>query len=345
VGYAGTKLGAKRGTSLRQAEVPLNYPELVDEFRWFLGQTARLVGHAPSGAARRRPTSRSDQPGDHDRVRGSVLVGIDELDRISDGEQAQKFINELKAVFNIPNCYFLVSVSEDALAEFELSAMGMRTVFDSAFDDVLRVDYLRLPEAQAMLDRLIVGLPRSYVALAYVLSGGLARQLERVSNHIALMGRTGGPRPMDEVAATLVERQLHRTCRAALDQLFRFPDKAAAAELARVIDDHPQETVSAPALRAFEGQVRGVEITLTDEVAPIMSLRAEVVAMANYLATVLEVFADEHLTQERFDVGLKPGPGNFESLARARRYLGANALGAEELLGAFRSEWASATGS
>lgn len=116
----GAKLGAKRKVAVKRDLVPLNHPELVDEFRKFL----------------RRIT------GPRARVKRCVLIGIDELDRISDGSQAEKFINELKAVFNVPRCFFLVSVSEDALADFELSAMGMRTAFDSSFDTVVRVDYM-----------------------------------------------------------------------------------------------------------------------------------------------------------------------------------------------------------
>ncbi|EOD58676.1 tetratricopeptide repeat protein [Amycolatopsis vancoresmycina] len=126
---SGTAL--KRKSSVKRDDIPLNHPQLVDRFRAFLGVAAEVVRN----------------------LDGKVLIGIDELDRISDGEGAQQFLNELKAVFNVPNCYFLVSVSEDALADFELSAMGMRTVFDSAFDTIVRVDYLTFDQAKLLLNR------------------------------------------------------------------------------------------------------------------------------------------------------------------------------------------------
>ncbi|MFD1051453.1 hypothetical protein ACFQ1S_40870, partial [Kibdelosporangium lantanae] len=68
-------------------------------------------------------------------------------------------------------------MSEDALHDFELAAMGVRTVMDSAFDEVLWVDYLDLELAKSLLGNYIVGLSQQYLAFAYVRSGGLARQL------------------------------------------------------------------------------------------------------------------------------------------------------------------------
>jgi hypothetical protein len=104
----GTSIGYRSKGTLRRDEVPLSHPELVDRFRDFLGQTAQLVAELDC----------------------KVLIGIDEVDRISDVEGMQRFLDELNAVFNVPNCYFLVSVSEEALAEFELAATGMRSVFE-----------------------------------------------------------------------------------------------------------------------------------------------------------------------------------------------------------------------
>lgn len=94
--------GAKSKISVQRSDVPLNHPELVGRFRDFLNEAAKFVGKRD----------------------GKVLIGIDELDRISDGDDAQRFINELKAVFNVPNCYFLVSVSEDGLGRLRARRHG-----------------------------------------------------------------------------------------------------------------------------------------------------------------------------------------------------------------------------
>ncbi len=53
---------------------------------------------------------------------GRVVAGVDELDRIGDAEQAQRFPNEVKAVSTADNRFSPVAVSDDALADLELSA-------------------------------------------------------------------------------------------------------------------------------------------------------------------------------------------------------------------------------
>lgn len=297
----GAKLGAKRKVAIKRDTVPLNHPELVDEFRSFL----RRISGAKA------------------RSRGRVLIGIDELDRISDGSQAEKFINELKAVFNIPHCFFLVSVSDDALADFELSAMGMRTAFDSSFDAVVRVDYMAFNEARRLLNLRVVNLPEQFAALAYATSGGLARELIRMVNAVSSKGGT-----LAEIAAKLVQHQLERTVRAATDRLLRLSDRAAGAKLIPKLDAQLYGD-----LREYAARIEETHVS-----AAAKDTRLDVVVMAEYLATILAIF-DDHLDKERMQTGLTPGPGSFENLARVRRYLGANPYGARELLREFGRAW------
>jgi tetratricopeptide (TPR) repeat protein/GTPase SAR1 family protein len=306
--------GAKGKVAVQRSDVPLNHPELVGRFRDFLREVAAYVGTRD----------------------GKVLIGIDELDRISNGDDAQRFINELKAVFTVPNCYFLVSVSEDALADFELAAMGMRTVFDSAFDTIVRVDYLEFAQARILLNRRIIDLPEQFAALAYVLSGGLARELARMAEEIG-DDRTADTHDLATVAAHLVRRQLSRTTRAAADRLSRSDDRRAGAVLIPVLDEHPRGAISADELGAYATRVEETGRT-DDEPALVAAIRLDVAVMARFLATLLRIF-DNDLSEERMAVGRTRGLGDFETFARVRRYLGANPYGALELLNAGAKAW------
>lgn len=306
--------GAKGKVSVRRDDIPLNHPELVGRFRDFLRAAAEYIG----------------------RQGGKVLIGIDELDRISNGDDAQRFINELKAVFNVQNCYFLVAVSEDALADFELAAMGTRTVFDSAFDTIVRVDYLGFAQARALLNRRIIDLPEQFAALAYVVSGGLARELARTAEEIG-DDRITDNRELTSVTAYLVRRQLSRTTRAAADRLSRSVDRREGAVLIPVLDEHPRDAITVSELRTYATRVSE---TGKDDNEPnlVASTRLDVEVMVRYLAVLLQVFNNE-LSEERMTVGRVRGLGDFETLARVRRYLGANPYGALELLGAFAKAW------
>lgn len=140
-------------------------------------------------------------------VETPIVVGIDELDKLEADDRARSFINELKAVFSIPRCYFLVSVSEDALASFERRGLPFRDVFDSAFDEIVTVPYLSLEDAKRVISRRVIGLPIPFMCLSYCLSGGLARDLIRATRNVVRAGaETSGA--LSSIASNLVEVEI-----------------------------------------------------------------------------------------------------------------------------------------
>jgi hypothetical protein len=150
---AGFETGATLGTSLAQKQESL--PEIVERFRNFVELITREFSR--------------------------VIIGIDELDKLKSETDARKFINEIKAIFNIPNCFYLVSVSENAISNFERRGMPFRDEFDSAFDDIRHVDYLTLNGSRRLLGRRVLNLPEIFLCLCHVLSAGLPRDLIRVT--------------------------------------------------------------------------------------------------------------------------------------------------------------------
>jgi hypothetical protein len=110
---------------------------------------------------------------------GRLVLGIDEVDRIRDSSRAEKFLNDIKAVFDVRHCFYLISLSEDAIAGYDRRALAVRSAFDSAFDEIVPVGPLSLEEAEELLAKRIIGLPRPFAALCWVLSGGLPRDLVR----------------------------------------------------------------------------------------------------------------------------------------------------------------------
>jgi hypothetical protein len=109
----------------------------------------------------------------------AVLIGIDELDKLESDETAQQFLNEIKSIFGLDHCYYLISVSENAISSFERRGLPFRDAFDSAFDSIIYVDYLSLDSAKRLLKRRVIGLEVPFMCLCYCLSGGLARDLIR----------------------------------------------------------------------------------------------------------------------------------------------------------------------
>jgi hypothetical protein len=151
-------LGSGFSRSTRVAEVQQTLPQLVAELREFIASVTD---------------------------RGlTVIVAIDELDKIEHDAAARQFLNDLKPVFGVPGAFFLVSISENAMADFERRGMPFRDAFDSALDEVVSVGYMTFDESMAILRRRVIGIPIPFIGLAHVLSGGLARDLVRVTRHL-----------------------------------------------------------------------------------------------------------------------------------------------------------------
>jgi hypothetical protein len=198
-----------------------------------------------------------------------------------------------------------------------MSAMGLRSVFDSSFDEVVRVDYLDFEDAKRLLRRYVIGLSEQFLALAYVLSGGLARQLVRVARAIIEHGRRNANAPLASVARELVRDELTKSGKATVDALVSAEDRAGVVELLSALDDLP-EKVTADELRVYARRLAGA-YRGADERS--VELRNIVAARVQFLAMVLDVFTDG-LTRERMSaIG-----GGFDTLARARRYLAVNPM-------------------
>jgi hypothetical protein len=172
--------GVSADTSLERQV--MSYPELVSRLRGLLSLAAETY---------------------------DIVIGIDELDKLESGPDADRFLNELKAMFGVPGTYFLVSVSEDAMSRFERRGLPFRDVFDSTFDEIVRVQPLSLGEAQQLLDKRVVGLPLIYSGLCHVLSGGLPRDLIRTVRHLVeIHEREDHPDTLGELTARLLGEEL-----------------------------------------------------------------------------------------------------------------------------------------
>jgi len=114
------------------------------------------------------------------------IIAIDEMDKIEDSLQAQAFLNDLKNILNLENCFYLVSVSENAMSAFELRGLPFRDAFDSTFDEVVHLSYIDLKQAREIISRRLIGFPEPFLQLAYALSGGLPRDLIRVTRKMVM---------------------------------------------------------------------------------------------------------------------------------------------------------------
>ena len=170
--------------ALAQAAQVKTFPELVDEFRGFL---VFLTKHRPGAR---------------------VVVCIDELDKIASAPEAERFLNDIKAIFGVRSCFFLVAVSDDALAKFSQRSLAVRTAFDSAFDNVVTVKRFELKDTRLLLVQRMSRLPEPFIWLCHVISGGLGRDLNRTVRELYDLYTARHDRDLDALARELVRLDL-----------------------------------------------------------------------------------------------------------------------------------------
>lgn len=179
-GFGGT-LGGPLGTGLNVTgtraftEQVMTLPELIDDYCDFV---ARVV--AALQQALRKPGKA--YCGDRPDVR--LVIGIDNMDQIEDALSANKFLTELGALFGMPNCVHIVSVSPDILAATTQRMVPLRTTAGGMFDEMIWVEPLNFTQAAQLLNRRVLGFSDSFIALCYVLSGGLPCDLLRIARSI-----------------------------------------------------------------------------------------------------------------------------------------------------------------
>jgi len=302
------------------AEKPRSLPDIVEDYRRYLEQ---IVG--------------SDE-----NPYEQVLICIDELDKLASDEVAERFLNGIKSVFNQKRCYYLVSVSENAMSSFERRGLPIRDVFDSSFDEVIYVDYLKLAESKLLLSRRVLNLPDPFACFAHVLSGGLPRDLLRVGRAMFDARAIGKSNEMNAICQTVASTELLAKLRAIAVAAARYPalprsfiNDVLSAKVSNVDDMWALITT----LRIYQTQPSRnspSDAEETSENSPSKAtLPLEALMLTFFYATVSEVF--KVLDQASWQAGERRGL--FEQMAAIRRSLTQDAATTASLIEAARQEF------
>jgi hypothetical protein len=310
---------AQATRSTAKARQPLTYPEIIGRLREFLATVAEALASVNASAAAT-----------------PLVVAIDELDKIGSAEHAHRFVNELKALFGVPGCHFVLSVSEDALVSFERRGFAVRDAFDSAFDEIIRVDQLTLPESRKLLSSRLIGLAEPFVCFCHCYSGGLPRDLIRVARAMMDLAHADTAPTLAQVCAALTGTAIEQAARLAQRELRPLGHVTSAVELIRLADG-PRLAAQGPGeLFATVGRLAG---TTSEAEAPAAAVRLELATFLYFALTLREVFDDDLTKDQIVKASVDAGPGSFETLARARQAFGENVMQAWLLVEQFRTAW------
>ncbi len=298
----GAEAGAEGSRELARKQMSL--PDVVRELR-------RFVDRFPPGMC--------------------VVVGIDELDKLPSAEDVERFLNEVKILFGQHRCFFLVSLSEDAMSRFRRRGLPVRDVFDSSFDDVIRIDHFDDRDSVELLERRVVGVPVPFLLLCHVLSGGLPRDTIRVARDLVWLARaTEEPDDLDELARSIVIRDVCAKVEATRVAIVREDDPCADGVL-QWLEELASIDADPLALRA----AHDVHPAAPAPGRVVWELVAEMRAYCLFAAAVLEYFSADWASVEQAAITRDGWPSDTaQRLAEARRAFAISPARAEALLGA-----------
>jgi hypothetical protein len=200
-------------------------------------------------------------------VNYQLIIGIDELDKIESDESARQFLNEIKSIFGIARCFYLISVSENAMNNFERRGLSFRDVFDSSFDSIVYVDYLNLEMAQILLQRRVIGKPIPFFCLAYCFAGGLPRDIIRYFREI--INLSDSDKNLAVIAEKMISSDIGAKTRAisfSVKKTEHLPEvNVFLTTLLNVASEKPSKTLFETNLKALGDLLQTVRPRLTPE--------------------------------------------------------------------------------
>lgn len=278
-------------------------PDIVDEYRRFLDQ---VVG------SKENPYER-------------VLICIDELDKLESDEAAQRFLNGIKSVFGQAKCYYMVSVSENAMSSFERRGLPIRDAFDSSFDEVIHVEFQSLSSSKRLLSRRVLNLPDPFLCFCHVLAGGLPRDLIRTCRALFDARALGAPNTISGICGRVLSTDLQMKLRAiavAAEQEPDLPKDFINHILSLPLSSADEIWILLSRLRAdqWDALRRDKEVVSSPVIEgerSKMSLLMETLLLVFFYSTTFEIFElmDETIWRKGESEGL------FEDLAAIRRGL------------------------
>lgn len=323
-GWSGTLtlpvwMSGAQNEAVQTSERPMSLPEIVTAFRGFLAEvcTPKETGY-------------------------KVVIGIDEMDKIHSEEDAQKFLNEIKMIFDVPDCFFLVSVSEHAMSCFERRGLPFRDVFDSSFDDIVYVDYLRTDDSKRLLTRRVIGMPLPFVDLCHCYCGGLPRDLIRSARMLLDLVRTDpGNRNLTHLATRLIRDDLKAKLRALATEVRKIDLESETLSLQKhlltleFMDLTPAALLAAaiPMLDGVGCQAAADTDEMRDDLEALRRYRTELGGYLYLCSTLLGFFRDD-LTQNQLTEAFNSG--DLDRLARARQSFALNPGLTRSIIAAFR---------
>jgi hypothetical protein len=211
-----------------------------------------------------------------------------------------------------------MSVSENAISNFERRGMPFRDEFDSAFDDIRHIDYLTLDGSRHLLGRRVLNLPEAFLCLCYVLSAGLPRDLIRVTRAMLDHAKTHpADNSLRKITDALIAKEVAKKVRAIEITAREIPVEPETTEFLRQMaslrDFHPRSPLPVATIPEKRSDLSDDEAA---NMRKLTELRRELDTFLYFSVTTAEFFADRE-TQVEWATAVQRG--YVQKLGEARQ--------------------------
>ncbi len=191
---SGLGIARKWSRKIQREMRPYTTMSLIDEFRNYVADIKMYLKSA----------LKHDEPDTDERPR--IIIAIDELDKILDTDRLHDMLKSMKAIFEIENVYYFLSISEDALETYRLRHVDTKNEIDSAFTHIIPVPPMDARGSVAFFIEHHSGWSPALLPAAIVFGGGVPRDMHRISQILGTYPeKTTLAQCLDKLAAEDVE--------------------------------------------------------------------------------------------------------------------------------------------
>jgi hypothetical protein len=252
----------------------------------------------------------------------------------------------------------LVAVAEDVGSIFAQRATAGRSIVENAFDDIILVEPLDFNETRDLLLKRVPGFTDSFVYLVHALSGGLPRELIRITRRLVDVNKEASnairhPR-LQDLAFCLVKEELIEAIRATRNQMARLVQhsnwlpffervQTASISLASASPFSVNESyaiiaeLSELAVPNSPGGVASRRELIQRDEDEAERIVKDFTAFSFFGLTIIDAFSDKYFDLDTVQFATSNGSvGSYEELAAARGELAISSENSRAMLRRFR---------
>jgi KAP family P-loop domain len=190
---SGWQLTRKISKQVQRQVRPYTTMSLIDEFRDYIADAKMYLNNA----------LKMSNPETQERFQ--IIIAIDELDKILDTEKLHNMLKSMKAIFEIEDVYYILSISEDALETYRLRHVDTKNEIDSAFTHIIPVPPMDAIGSLAFYIEHHKNWQPHLLPAAIVFGGGVPRDMHRLSQ---LFGTYSNEISLEQCLQKLVDEDI-----------------------------------------------------------------------------------------------------------------------------------------